>query len=246
MPLRETILIVDDTESIRKIFVTAFDEYRMITAANGQEALSILNRPNDVGLVVLDVMMPGINGLELLKEIKQANPRSKVVIMTAYSSKDIAVEALRSNADDYIEKPFDIDEVKKMFDRLLKQSGYGESAGRPVQNDKIQLAQRLVRRNYNRPFSLQDASKELFLNYKYLSRIFKKKTGKGFSQYRMELKISSAKQMLRDSRDSITLIAYKVGYHNPDSFMKMFKRVTGTTPSDFRAGISGKAKAEKV
>ena len=234
MPAADTILIVDDSENIRSIFETAFEEYKLVTAADAQQALGILNRPNDIVLVVLDVMMPGINGLELLKEIKRINRGCKVVMMTAYSSKDIAIEALRLDADDYIEKPFDIDNVKAMFDRLLKDTGKPAGVNH-IRNAKIQMAQRLVKRNYNRHFTLKDASRELFLNYKYLSRTFKEKMGKGFGKYRQELKIDTAKQLLRESRDPIAQIAYKVGYHNPDSFMKMFKRATGKTPSEFRA-----------
>jgi two-component system, response regulator YesN len=245
MPPRETILVVDDTESIRKVFIAAFEEYKIVTAASGQEALNILAKPNDIGLIVLDVMMPGINGLELLKEIKKANSISRVVIMTAYSSKDIAIEALRAHADDYLEKPFDIEDVKKVFDRLLKEASNTDISNHRLQDDKIRTAQRLVKRNYNRSFSLQDASSEVFLSYKYLSRAFKEKTGKCFTKYRMQLKMDSAKQMLKESRDSVAQIAYKVGYHNPDSFMKMFKRVTGTTPSEFRAGSSVKNEGGK-
>ena len=158
-------------------------------------------------------------------------------------SKDIAIEALRLDADDYIEKPFDIDSVKAVFDRLLKEASSSTGAlNQQAQDSKIQLAQRLLKRNYNRNFSLQDASKEVFLSYKYLSRVFKEKTGRGFNKYRLELKINSAKQLLKESRDTVTQIAYKVGYHNPDSFMKMFKRITGRTPSEFRANVSGNDK----
>lgn len=235
----DSILVVDDSEGIRSVFVTAFEEYKIITASNGEEALGILNKPNDVGIVILDVMMPGINGIELLREIKKINKNYKVVVMTAYSTKDVAVEALRSDADDYIEKPFDICNVKLVFDKLLKEgvNQPGVAANR-VQNFKIQLAQRLVKRNYSRHFSLNDTSKEVFLSYKYLSRAFKEKTGKGFSKYRQELKIKSAKQLLEKSKESVSQIAFKVGYRNPDAFMKMFKKVTGMTPSEFRANNS--------
>jgi two-component system, response regulator YesN len=244
MAATDGILVVDDTENIRNIFTTAFEEYRIITAASAQEALGILNKPNDIGLIILDVMMPGINGLELLKEIKKINQKSKIVIMTAYSSKDIAIEALRLDADDYIEKPFDINSVKATFDRLLKEAGTAGASNQQEQDSKIQLAQRLLKRNYNKSFSLQDASKEVFLSYKYLSRVFKEKTGRGFNKYRLELKINSAKQLLKESRDTVSQIAYKVGYHNPDSFMKMFKRITGRTPSEFRANIGSNDKVK--
>ncbi len=230
----EKILVVDDSRNVREIFTTAFDEYNIITASDGNEAMGILNRPNDIDLVVLDVMMSDISGLELLRQIRKMNKYCKVVIMTGYSSKDVVLEALRSDADDYIEKPFDINNVKEIFEKLLKENAGPDTDSGENKSDKVRFAQRIVKRNYNKSLSLQDISKEVFLSYKYLSRVFKQKTGKTFSDYKMELKISSAKQYLTESNYTLSQIAYMVGYQNPDSFMKMFKRVTGLTPSEYR------------
>ena len=116
----EKILVVDDIPNIREIFLSAFEEYNIVTAASGEEALGILNRPHDIDLIVLDVMLPGINGLELLRKIKEKDRDCKIVIMTAHSSKDIAIEALRRDADEYIEKPFDLEDARQVFEKLLK------------------------------------------------------------------------------------------------------------------------------
>jgi YesN/AraC family two-component response regulator len=230
----ETILVVDDSENIRNIFRVAFEEYKIITAENGSQALAILRKPNDIALIVLDVMMPGENGLEVLKEIKKTKPDLKVVIMTAYSTKDVVVEALRNDADEYIEKPFDIANVKTIFERFLNNNSGANDGCFRAQNDKIRLTQRLLKNNYNKDFSLQDASRAAFLSYKYLSRAFKEKTGQGFNKCRMNLKLNSAKELLMKSRDTVNQVAYKSGYQNPSSFMKMFKKMTGKTPSEFR------------
>jgi YesN/AraC family two-component response regulator len=230
----EKILVVDDARNIREVFTAVFDEYNIVTAASGKEALNILDRPHDIDLIVLDVMLPDINGLELLKQIKEKNREFKIVIMTGHSTKDIAIEALRGQADEYIEKPFDIEHTREVFERLLKDKRKLNGKYIGDRGDKIKFTQRLIRGNYNKPLSLQDISKEVFLSYKYLSRIFKEKTGKSFNEYRLGLKMGSAKQFLRKNNYTVSQIAYKVGYHNPDSFMKMFKRVTGLTPSQYR------------
>lgn len=240
----EKILVVDDAKNVRDIFTYAFDEYDILTAKSAEEARAVLSRPNDIDLIVLDVMMPGMNGLELLGEVKRKNEYCKVVIMTGYSSKDIAIEALRLNADEYIEKPFDIEKTKEIFERLLSEarSMHGEPGERVEK--KVRFAQRLAKRNYNRPCSLRDVSREVSASYKYLSRVFKEKTGEGFNDYRVGLKIAAAKRLLRERRFTVAQIAYKVGYRNSDSFMKMFKKKTGLTPSEYRRdGKEKKAQA---
>jgi YesN/AraC family two-component response regulator len=230
---REKILVVDDEKVIREIFINAFSEYNVITAATGGEALTILSRPNDIDLVVLDVMMPDVKGTELLREVKRINSDYKVIILTGFSSKEVAVEALRSDADEYIEKPFDIEEVKDIFQRLLGRNSFIEEGVGNIE-EKIIRAQRFIKRNYNKPIHLIDVSQEIFLSPKYFSRIFKGKTGRSFNEYRLELRIEIAKQFLERGSHTVSQIAYKVGYQNPDSFMKMFKQCTGFTPSQYR------------
>lgn len=232
----EKILVVDDARNIREIFTLLFDEYNVLTAENGRQALEILNKPHDIDLIVLDVMLPDVNGLELLRAIKEKNSDCKVVILTGYSSKDVAIEALRAEADEYIEKPFDVKAVKVIFERLLAEKRRSREKYVSAGGDKIVFTRRLIERNFNRSLSLQGISKDLFLNYKYLSRVLKQKTGKSFNEYRLELRLASAKDLLAKSGYTVSQIAYKVGYHNPNSFMKMFKKATSVTPSEYRSG----------
>lgn len=240
----EKILVVDDSRNIRDIFVNAFDEYVILTASSAKEALDILKRPNDIEVVVLDVMMPDMNGLELLNEVRKLNAHCRIAIMTGYSSKDIAIEALRRHADEYIEKPFDIEDVRDIFRKLIKANGRPETQGVSETEKKIRLAQRLIKRNYNKSLSLGELSKELSLSYKYLSRVFKQKSGRSFNKYKLGLRMNSAKQLLKNNNYAVSKIAYKLGYHNPNSFMKMFKKITGFTPSEYRDTVNAKNKRQ--
>jgi len=243
----EKILVVDDERVVRDIFTTAFDEYRVVTVSSAQEAMDILRRPNDIDLVVSDMMMPGLKGTDLLKEIKRINPNHKVIILTGYSSKEVAIEALRSGADEYIEKPFDIAKTKQVFERLLinrRKFNEGDIGGT---KGRIRQAQRFIKRNFDKSLSLKDVSSELFLSSKYFSRIFKEKTGKSFNEYRLSLRIEEAKKLLKKSSYTITQIAYKIGYQNPGSFMKMFKNFTRLTPSQYRRRLKArKRKTGKI
>ena len=118
--MSETILIVDDEKEFREELVCSLDEYNVIEASDGQRALEILNKPNEVDLVILDYKMPGLTGTEILSVIKKRDPELKVIILTAFSSKDIAVESLRGQANDYLEKPVNIDKLKQIIEKLSK------------------------------------------------------------------------------------------------------------------------------
>jgi len=238
---REKILVVDDEKSVRDAFLASFEEYNIVAVASGEEALKILRSPNDIDLVVLDVVMSGITGIELLREIKSINPGLKVIVITGCNSKDIVIEALRADADEYIDKPFDIQRTKDIFEKLLNKSKGNNREETGNAECKIKQAQRFIKRNYNEQIALRDIAKEIFLSPKYLSRIFKERTGSSFNEYKLSLRIRAAKKLLIKHGYTISQIAYKVGYHNPESFMKMFKKFTGLTPLQYR----GRSKAGK-
>jgi two-component system response regulator YesN len=229
------ILLVDDDEDFRTEFREYLEDFRVSEAATGTEALEILRSPHDIDLVVLDVMMPGPRGTEVLRRIKADDTDMPVVILTAYSSKDIAVEALKGDADDYIEKPVDIGKAKHIIDKLLSQSrarGDLETGG---MEGKIERVKHLLEINYHKNVSLEDAAKIVCLSPKYLSRVFRERTGMGFSEFKIRVKMSEAKKLLDKTGSNIDQISYQLGYQNPESFIRMFKKTTGLTPTGYRS-----------
>ena len=113
-----TLLLVDDESDFRSEFCECFSEYEIIEASDGEAALDILEKPNVVDVVILDVMMPGLRGTEVLAKIKSIRPDIKVVIMTGNSTEDIAISALKNRADEYVEKPLVIENVKKVIAKM--------------------------------------------------------------------------------------------------------------------------------
>src|SRR5277367_3176809 len=97
------ILMVDDDADFREELRHCLDNYTVIEAANGLEALAILKKPNAIDLVVLDAVMPHMSGTEVLLEIKRIKPSLVTIMLTGQSSKDIVIDALKNRADDYIE-----------------------------------------------------------------------------------------------------------------------------------------------
>ncbi|MFA6216751.1 MAG: response regulator [Candidatus Omnitrophota bacterium] len=232
--MTDKILIVDDDADFRSELKDYFDDYEVIEAANGSEALHILKQAHQVGLVILDVMMPGLSGMDVLREIKKADPSISIVILTGYSSKDVAVEALKAHADDYIEKPLDIHKIKEIVDRLLEnkleESGIDTNSIR----GKIEKIKHFTERNCYKKISLRHVAQEVCLSPKYLSRIFKQVTGGSFSDYRLGLKMEKAKHLLLETGYNINQIADKLAYQNAESFIRIFSKNTGSTPADYR------------
>ncbi len=119
-----TLLVVDDEKSVRYSFTSMFeDEYRILTAAAGSEALDIFEREADnIDVVFLDVRMPGMGGIDVLKKMKEKRPNLPVVIMTAFSDSDTAIEAMKEGAFDYLVKPFYDDRLKDVIEKAIASS----------------------------------------------------------------------------------------------------------------------------
>ncbi len=116
------VLIVDDEEtltwSMAKSLAKDKDKYEVMIANNGSEALQLL-KTNRVDLVISDIRMPDINGLDLLVMVKKEYPETKVIIMTAYGSSDVQKEANQRGSLFYIEKPFEISDIRKIIIDLI-------------------------------------------------------------------------------------------------------------------------------
>src|SRR4030043_1808418 len=115
----QTILIVDDDKSIRYSLKRMLEEnFSVITAQNGEEALDRV-RENPPDLIIMDLKMPGRNGIDVLKEVKAIDPKSLVIMMTAYGTTETAIEAMKFGAFDYILKPFPIPQMKGLVEKAL-------------------------------------------------------------------------------------------------------------------------------
>ncbi len=115
----QTILIVDDDKSIRySLKRMMVEKYAVLTAQNGTDALDRV-REGAPDLVIMDIKMPGRSGIEVLKEMKLIDPKSLVIIMTAYGTTETAIEAMKYGAYDYILKPFPIPEMRRLVEKAL-------------------------------------------------------------------------------------------------------------------------------
>lgn len=244
--MAKKILIVDDDLEFRSELKDYLDGYEVTEASNGREALNILSRANEIGLVILDVMMPGLNGLEVLCEIKKNDPGLGIIILTGHSSKDVAIEALKGRADDYIEKPLDIDKIQSIIERVFK-SKHAKNKEIDTSNleGKIEKMKYFAEINCYKKTCLGDVAKSVCLSPKYLSRIFKEEAGMSFTEYRLRIKIGKARELLAKTSLNVDQVSDKLGYENAESFIRQFKKRAKLTPTEYRNKTKKKKSKKK-
>ena len=124
------LLIADDEQNIRRVLEAIFkkDGYQVFTAENGVKALEIASA-NTIDVLVTDLIMPDMNGVELLQKIKVKHPGSVAIMITAYATIKTCVDAMRYGAADYITKPFDVGEVRAIVKRCVERSSENQTSG---------------------------------------------------------------------------------------------------------------------
>ena len=142
--MKKTILLVDDEADLREVLNISLSDtgYKVMTAENGTQALNILN-DNDIPVVVTDIKMPGIDGIELLRKIKSKNPEAEVIMLTGHGDLELAIKSLKHEATDFITKPINDDALEMALQRAF---------------EKIQMRQKLKEYQRNR------AMYDLFIN----------------------------------------------------------------------------------
>lgn len=120
------LLVVDDDESIRWILTTLFQSrgHEVREAADGIDALAVLDAEPDIQLVVSDVHMSRMDGIALLENIRDQHPETLVVLMSAYASVDTAIAAIKAGAHDYLTKPLSLEDLQRVADRALEVGGF--------------------------------------------------------------------------------------------------------------------------
>lgn len=117
-PERETILVVDDEKIIRELCEKALKDYHVLQAGTCSEAMRLYER-EPVDLILSDVMMPGGTGIDLLRQVKQLDPNAVVIIMTGFAEKEVILNALKSGADDFINKPLNLLQLRTAVESAL-------------------------------------------------------------------------------------------------------------------------------
>lgn len=247
---RFTMLMVDDSEDMCRFVRDYFrGEYNVITAHDGEEGLKLLQENDGIDLVVSDVTMPNMNGLELCKEIKSDLRWSHipVILLTGITGNDTEVKGLKLGADDYITKPFNVEmlrlRVKKLIEKKEnRQKQFREKANvtpseitiTSVDEKFIQLAMKICEDHMSdTDFNVEVLGQELSLSRTYLYKKLINITGKGPAEFIRTIRMKKAKQYLEQSQMQIADIATSLGYSSPKRFTENFRAEYGIVPSEY-------------
>jgi two-component system response regulator YesN len=236
------LLLADDEENILK----GMENYirkntrcfvKIHCAVNGEEALDIIYKYHpDVMLV--DVQMPIKSGLDVMKEALAAGVCPKTVILSGYDTFSYAQQALRLGAVDYLLKPCRSTEILQKLESIAAPwLGEREEGPGPEGNIFVKAAMEYMMDHMSEDVNLGMVAEKVGVSTAYLSTLFTQKLGCGFIDYLNRLRIECAREYMHDGRLKVYEIAYKVGYHDEKYFSKVFKKVTGQSPSVYRRNI---------
>lgn len=236
------VLLVDDEIMIREGFKRLFDweahDCEVIgEAADGMEALNQIDVLNP-DIVIMDINIPIMNGLKVIKLSRMKHPEIAFVIVSGYDDFSYCREALRLQITDYILKPVNYDEFGKCIDNLkisLFQQRITEEKELKRQASRTILGiTRYLQKNLSQEISLAILSEEFKLNPQYISQLFKSEIGVGFLTYLTNIRLENAKKLLASTSFSVAEVAEQCGYSDYRVFTKVFKKTEGITPSQFR------------
>jgi signal transduction histidine kinase/ligand-binding sensor domain-containing protein/DNA-binding response OmpR family regulator len=248
---KRTILLVEDNDDFRFYLKDNLKFlYTIHEARNGQEGYEMIisTQPD---LIVSDIMMPEMSGIELCTKLKSDERVSHipVILLTAKSSEDQRLEGFKSGADDYITKPFNFEVLEARIENLLRRREKSQKTFRKtleVKSSELQItpldvkfienAVKCVEKNVSSPdFSVEDLGTELGISRAYVFKKILALTGKTPLEFIRTIRLQHAAQLLEKSQLSVREIAYKVGFNNPKYFTKYFKEQFHTLPSEYAA-----------
>ncbi len=243
------ILVVEDNADMRTYICNYLkSDYKLLEANNGAEGVEKA-QTTIPDLIISDVMMPKMDGYVFCTQIKSDEKTSHipVILLTARAAKEDKLTGLETGADDYVAKPFESDELKIRVKNLIEQrillrKRYSSNTGlRPEEiavtsADKKFLikALQIIEQNMSDPeFGVDKFRKEIALSRVQLHRKLHALTDQSTSEFVRSVRLNRAAQLLKQNADTITQIAYEVGFKNPSYFSSSFQKQFGVLPKEY-------------
>ncbi|MGP9076492.1 response regulator transcription factor [Geobacillus thermodenitrificans subsp. calidus] len=250
----KTILVVDDEPRAREGIKRALEKWasgkhRIMTASNGKEALTILQQEK-VHVLLTDIRMPEITGLEVLERMNEEEVSPVVIIISAYPDFDYAQKAIGLGVLNYLLKPIKKSELIDVIEKAIHVSNKKERERviEKVIDDKlinafdqssqtrepVREAIQFIDHHLKQDLSLKDVAEHVHLNPSYFSTLFKEQMKLTFSEYLTRRRMQRAKELLITTRMTVSEIAEECGYKTTKYFIRLFKEMEGETPNSYR------------
>lgn len=253
------VLIADDEIIERKVIYKTLqkelgEQCRIWQAENGREALELFEE-HHIQIAILDIEMPGINGITAAQEMRKRDEQCCIIFLTAYDEFAYAKKAIAIRVLDYLLKPFmeqelisAVEEAMRLMDKAKMNETetvtplreYTGGDGQLRLQKVAQVIREYIDENYVRDLSMQDVARAMNYSDAYFCKLFKQCFGKNFTAYLTECRIEKAKKLLEEPTVNVKEIGEAVGYSDSNYFAKVFRRVTGVSPTEYRMYIFDK------
>lgn len=250
----KTILIVEDEKMIRYGIRVMIENsnvpYReIVECKNGKEAAEYL-KDNKVDLMLTDVMMPFMDGVELVSWIQEHLEKERmplIIAVSGYNEFEYAKCMLRAGAINFLLKPVDREEMYESLwqaeERIRSRPSWKkEDDAKDDEKEKLTYMNKkkmeeaidYINKNYRKHIDMAEVSNYVSMNYTMFSSVFCKYTGMNFSQYLRKVRIGKAEKLLLNTDMKIKDICQETGFDDVSRFVRMFKEITGKTPTVYR------------
>lgn len=249
------ILVADD-EPIERAVISKMierlfpEQLEVILAVNGREAVKLYEEKG-CNIALLDIEMPGINGLDAAESISKMDENGVIIFLTAFDEFNYAKRAFAVRALEYLLKPTSEEEIFATLEEAIciveknqtleklnrtKELTYKESENVKL-NAVAENILEYIKKHYQGEISLQDVAGSLNYSDAYFCKLFKQCFGKSFLVFLTEYRVEEAKKLLGDISINIKDVSAKVGYQDSSYFTRVFKRMEGVTPTEYRLRI---------
>lgn len=247
------ILVAED-EQIERMVLCKFirkefaDILELYEASNGIDAVRIFEEES-IQIVILDVNMPGKDGMEVAEVIRKQNPEAIIIFLTAMDEFYYTKRAIKVKAMDYLLKPYDkkelvyaLEEAISQVSKLPQQDIQEELPEEPVEEqlNGVRLAavkrylEEYIEQHYSEEITMQTLADEMHYSVTYLCKLFKQCFYMNFTSYLTEFRIEKAKALLENPTISVKEVGIRTGFQDANYFTRVFKRVTGCKPTEYR------------
>lgn len=242
-----TVIVVDDEKLITRNMATKIEKtnpaFRVIQLAyDGEQAFELV-REHLPDVVFSDIKMPVWDGLELLRNIKLHFPSVKVVMVSGYDDFALVRSALQQDAFDYLLKPVRQEDLQQTLQKLeIQLRADRQDYALPESASPADIVERVLaylRQNYAEDIEFTQIADAYHVSSAYLCRIFKDQVGMTPSRYRNEYRVGVTKELLLKTDLPLKTIAEKAGFTDQFYFSKIFKKIAGVSPAQFREERAG-------